>query len=102
MLATLLVKSCKCRLYDFIDAFCVVSEQSLCNGRASVCLSVCLSDLSTAATEAGGFFAADCRVPCEQEVSIDSCGRSAATAPQHGAQQQMRAASRLQPRTELV
>jgi len=65
------------------------ADHDLCNGRASVCLSVCLSRRSTAAAACGGFAAehpagrkyrstaADAlRAPCSRHR------RSAATAPQ--------------------
>ena len=72
------------------------AEQGLCNGRASIRPSVCLSHRSIAAAAAGRLAA---RAPCGQEISIDSCGRRATGA---GAQQQMRAAaSRPDPRRRV-
>jgi len=50
------------------------AEQGLCDGRASVCPSVCLSHRSTAGTarRAGLLISA-----LRQEISIGSCGRAA-------------------------
>jgi len=44
-------------LFPLLTPSAKCAEQSLCNGRASVRLPVCLSHRSTAATEAGGFAA---------------------------------------------
>ena len=67
------------------------AEQRLCNGPLSVRLSVHLSRRSTAIVACGGF-AAGRRAGRAGDLSIDSGGRQAL-----GAQQQMRAVSRLQP-----
>ena len=53
---------------------------------------VCLSRPSVDSSNGGRRVC--CRALCGQEISIDSCRRPAATAPRHGAQQQIRAASR--------
>jgi len=42
---------------SLVDNAALYVEQGLCNGRASVCLSVCLSHREMAATTAGGFAA---------------------------------------------
>jgi len=55
-------------------------------------LFVCLSHHSTAAAACGGF-AAERRAG--MEISIDSGGRPAATAPQHGAQQKNAGSAKL-------
>jgi len=70
------------------------AERGLSNGP----MSVCLSHHSTAAASCGGFAAErragrdidrPWRATCGQEISnAASAGRPAATAPQHGAQQQ--------------
>jgi len=64
--------------------------------RPSVRLSVCLSHHSTAAAACGGF-AAERRADVRYRLTAAAAGRPPAATPQHGAQQQMRAVSRLQP-----
>ena len=61
--------------------------------RPSVRLSVGVSHHSTAGAACGGF-AAECRVDRRYRSTAAAAGRPAAAAPQHGAQQQMQAASR--------
>jgi len=62
--------------------------------RPSVCLSVCLSHHPTAAAACGGF-AAERRVHRMYRSIAAAAGRPAAASPQHGAQQQLRAESRV-------
>jgi len=69
----------------FLTLTAKYAEQGLCSGRVSVRLSY----RSTAVAVCSGFAA---ELPAGK-TSIDSGGRPAATAPQHGAQQQIRAVS---------
>jgi len=69
-------------------------QQGLCNGRASVRPSVCLSHHSFAARRYDGFLL--CARPAENIGRLRHGRRPAASAPQHGTQQQTRAVSRLQ------
>jgi len=57
--------------------------------RPGVRPSVCLSHHSTAVATCGGF-AAKRRADMRYRLTETNAGRPAATAPQHGAQQQMR------------
>ena len=74
------------------------AEKGLWNGRPSVCLSICLSIPSI--DSSSGVRRVCCWAPCGQEISINSGGRRhpAATAPQHGVEQQTRAVTCWQPR----
>ena len=75
------------------------AKQGLCNGRPSVCPIVSLFVPSF--HRSSGLRRVWCKAPYGKNISIDSGGRrrtgSAATAPQHGIRQQMRAVSCWQP-----
>jgi len=73
------------------------AEQGLCNGRASVCPSVCLSRGPIAAGRAAGLLLSALRAGYIDRQLRAPCSRrrrSAEAARQHGAQQQVQAASR--------
>ena len=77
-----------------VASFTGTAQQRLRNCRASVRLSVCLSHHPTAAAACGGF-AAERRVHRMYRSIAAAAGRPAAASPQHGAQQQLRAESRV-------
>jgi len=79
-------------LYLYLTAY--YAEQGLCNHRAFVRLSVCLSVPSIDSSSGSRWVC--CWAPCGQEISI----ASALPAPCAGAQQQMRVASCWQPTKE--
>ena len=78
-----------------VASFTGTAQQRLRNCRASVRLSVCLSVPSSDRSRGVRRFAAERRVHRMYRSIAAAAGRPAAASPQHGAQQQLRAESRV-------